>query len=168
MKNVRDILWRPPVTQQLPRVRCTKQMTAEKIDFHNWGREKSFICRVWGIWVLEKNWRHKSSKMLSTSNSDLLLYFWRTCIKYFFTDDAAGGKITATMSRGLWKRAKESEAVIFGYILHISPPDEIFIEAYIEILSTSDRVEHLCYQKKMSYFINVSTGTPRCQISIVV
>ena len=91
-------------------------MAAEKIDFHNWGREKSFIFRVWGIWVLEKNWRHRSSKMLSTSNSDLLLYFWRTCTRCFFTDDAAGGKITATMSRGLWKRAKESEAVIFGYI----------------------------------------------------
>ena len=64
----------------------------------------------------EKNWRHRSSKMLSTSNSDLLLYFWRTCTRCFFTDDAAGGKITATMSRGLWKRAKDSEAVIFGYI----------------------------------------------------
>ena len=54
------------------------------------------------------------------------------------------------------------------YILHISPPDEIVIEAYIEIISTSDRVEHLCYQESLSYCINVSTGTPRCQISIVV
>ena len=42
----------------------TKQMMAEKIEFHNGGHEKSCIFRVWGIGALEKNCKYKSSKML--------------------------------------------------------------------------------------------------------
>ena len=49
---------------ELPRVFCTKQMMAEKIESHDWGHDKSCIFRVWGIGALEKNWKHKSSKML--------------------------------------------------------------------------------------------------------